>query len=205
MNSAVFSGAAEGLLDGVVLRRLITHLGHEVGPVYGERGVADLIAHSRGYNAAAEHSPWLILFDLDQAACAPVHLATILPARAKFMCCRIAVREVESWLLADPERLAAFLRVGRGRVPADPDDLADAKGAMVTIANRSRNRSIRHQMVSHRRDGTTGPAYTATLIEFVTAADGWRPEVARVNSDSLQRALTCIDACAKLWLNRVGS
>ena len=200
MTDVVISGAAEGLLDGVVLRTLITYSGYQIGPIYGERGVSDLLANLHGYDAAAEHAPWFVLFDLDRATCAPGLLSQVLPVRSRYMCSRIAVREVESWLLADRERIGRFMRVPVGSVPADPDELPDPKAAMVRLASRSRSNAIVRRMVNVAHDGRTGPAYTATLIEFVNSPDGWRPDVARRNSESLDRALTCLAGCAADWI-----
>jgi hypothetical protein len=197
--TAVFTGAAEGLLDGVVLRRLVNSLGYEIPTVFGETGVANLLNALDGYNKAAEYSPWAVVFDLDQTECAPALLADVLPVRSRYMCCRVAVREIESWLMGDSERLASFLSVPQSAVSGSPDELADPKEAMVNLARRSRKRAIRAQMVPAAGAGATGPAYTATLIEFTTSEFGWRPEVARVASESLDRAIRCIEASAALW------
>src|SRR5688500_2451144 len=101
------------------------------------------------------------------------------------------VREVEAWLLADQDHLAAFLGVARSRVPANPEGLADPKRAMVDLARRSRRRDIQEDMVPRPNSGRiVGPGYTARMIEFITDRQGgWRPDVAAGSSDSLRRCL----------------
>lgn len=54
------------------------------------------------------------------------------------MCFRIAVREVEAWLLADAEQAAGFLAVPLARIPAEPETLPDPKATLIALAGRSR-------------------------------------------------------------------
>jgi hypothetical protein len=54
------------------MRRLLLYVGAIPGTVYGRQGKAYLKQHITRYNAAARHSAWVILIDLDNdAACAP--------------------------------------------------------------------------------------------------------------------------------------
>lgn len=191
----VITGAAEGLVDEAVLRRLLEHVGAATGPIYGKNGKAHLRRHLRGYNQAARYSPWLVLVDLDDDAhCAPPFLQEWLPDPAPNMCFRVAVREIEAWLLADRERMAAFLQVGAGRIPPEPEALNEPKRALVQLAGQSRRRDIREDMVPRPGTGReVGPAYTSRLIEFVWEhRRGWRPEVAALASDSLRRCLVSL-------------
>lgn len=94
--------------------------------------------------------------------------------------------------MSDAETLAAYLSVPSKRVAAEPETLENSKVAMVTVARRSRRRHMEKDMVP--RDGSgrsVGPAYTSRLIEYVTRH--WRPEVAAGRSDSLRRAMACLE------------
>jgi len=105
-NPVVFSADVEGPTDEVVLRKIVESCGAALGTVYGKTGKT----HLHHYNQAASFSPWIVLIDLDQDAnCAPTAKTAWLATSATQMCFRIAVRAVESWLLADRESLAAFL------------------------------------------------------------------------------------------------
>jgi hypothetical protein len=181
------SGAVEGLVDEAVLRRLVRFAGGSVGPVHPKQGKRLLLDRLAGYNEAARYSPWFVLVDLDHdAECAPPFRHRCLPTPVDGMCFRIAVREVEAWLLADSERLAAFLSVRHSRIPPNPDSLGDPKQRVIQIARDSRRRDIREDMVPRPGSGrSVGPAYSARLIEFVQS--GWRPRVAARNSESLRR------------------
>src|SRR4029077_6778678 len=117
-DSVFITSAVEGNVDEAVVRRLIEHVGATPGPVYGRNGKTHLRQRVSNYNHAARLSPWIILVDLDHdAECAPPLRSTWLPNPSPFMCFRVAVRQVESWLLADRERLARFLSVNTSRVP----------------------------------------------------------------------------------------
>jgi hypothetical protein len=106
----------------------------------------------------------------------------------------VAVRAVEAWLLADAERLAAFLGIRAALIPRDPDAEHDPKTTLVNLARRSRRRAIREDIVPREGSGgRVGPGYVGRLIEFVTAAEnGWRPGVAAGRSDSLRRCLEAL-------------
>jgi hypothetical protein len=191
----VISGAVEGPTDEAVLRSLLVHVGAKPGQIYGGQGKQFLKQKIHGYNNAAKHSPWIVLVDLDRdAECAPSLLRAWISEPAPAMCLRVAVREVEAWLLADPDHLSNFLGIPASRVTSDPDELLDPKQTLVELARSSRRRNIREDMVPRPGSGRkVGPAYTSRLIEFVTPTGAlWRPDVAAHRSDSLRRCLRCL-------------
>lgn len=182
-------------MDEAVVGRLAEHTGFELAGVYGRKGRPHLLGRLTSYNEAGRRFPWLVLADLDSDACAPQVLAAWLPAAAPLMRCRIAVREIEAWILGDRENLASFLSVPLATVPTEPESIPDPKQAMVNLARRSRSASIRRRMVPPEGTrGVTGPAYTATLIEFVRGdTSTWRPDVAAQRVDSLARAIRALE------------
>jgi len=164
--------------------------------MHGKQGKPFLQQRIRGYSAAARHSPWIVLVDLDNDhVCAPPLCASWLPQLTPRLCFRVAVRAAEAWLLADAERIAAFLRIARGRVPAEPETLDNPKETMIALARASGRKDIREDMVPRDGSGRTeGPAYSSRLIEF--ASSSWRPEVAAQGADSLRRAIDCLKRLA---------
>jgi hypothetical protein len=196
-NRIVISGAVEGIVDEAVLRCLVRHVGAEPGPIHGRNGKQHLLQRLSGYNQAAHIAPWVVLVDLDQDGnCAPPLRTRWLPRPAPRMCFRIAVREVEAWLLADRDRLAPFLGVARTRVPLLPEGVTDPKRAMVELARHSQRRAIQEDMIPRLGSGrTVGPAYASRLIEFVEAT--WRPDVAAEHADSLRRCCERLSRLAK--------
>jgi hypothetical protein len=196
------SAAVEGDVDEAVLRCLVQQTGAELTAVYGKAGKVSLLQRINGYNQAAGFSPWIVLVDLDDDAdCAPPFRTEWLPNPAPQMCFRIAVREVEAWLLADRERLARFLSVAPVRVPPAPESVQDPKRSLVDVARHSRRREIKEDMVPRPgSDRPVGPAYNSRLREFV--AGHCRPEVAEEASDSLRR---CRERLHQLVMGRRGS
>ena len=199
-NLVVITGAVEGDLDEAVVRRLVEHVGARPGPVHGRNGKIHLRQRLRGYNQAAHLSPWVVLLDLNHdAECAPPLQLSWLPNPAPYMCFRVAVREVEAWLLSDRDHLARFISIPVAQVPLNPEAVDDPKHTMVELARISRRREIREDMVPRPGSGRmVGPAYTSRLVEFVLGgATGWRPEVAARSSDSLDRCLRCLRRLVK--------
>ncbi|MCL4396247.1 MAG: DUF4276 family protein [Chloroflexi bacterium] len=156
--------AVEGALDEAVLNRLIRHVGATPGVCYGKQGKPQLLERLAAFNQAGRFGPWAILVDLDQdEECAPPFLEAHLPALAPRMCCRVVVRAIEAWLMADREHLAAFLDVALNKVPHDPEQLANPKQVLVNIAGHSRRRDIREDMQPRVGSGrSVGPSIRVT-------------------------------------------
>jgi hypothetical protein len=195
---AYISGAVEGPSDEAVWRRLVATRGAQVHRVQVQNGKHSLRRALPGYNNAAQGDPWLVLVDLDgDFACAPALVENWLPRPSRFMRFRVVVRQIESWLLADAERFAGFFGVPEVSIPVGPDDLPNAKAALLTLVARSARAEIRQDMMPGPRSGRrVGPAYTSRLIEFATdEAQGWRPDVAALRSPSLSG---CISRMADL-------
>lgn len=181
------AGAVEGPVDEAVLRKVLELAGAILYPLHIANGKQGLLRRLAGFNHAAQHTPWVVLADLDHdAECAPPARANWLPSPAPFMQFRIVVRAVEAWLLADREAAASYLGVPPVRIPVDPESLDDPKETLVAIARRSRRREIREGLVPRPGSGRrVGPTYTSHMIAYAQSA--WRPEVAEQSADSLRR------------------
>lgn len=173
------------------MRSILRHCGAHADVTLGRSGKAKLLEHVEAYNNAAAGSPWLVLVDLDSDfdACPVDALAKWLPHGAQpNFCFRIAVREIEAWLLADADALAAFLAVPVAQIPGEPESLEDPKRALVDLARQSRKRAIREGMVPRDGSGTSiGPTYVSDLNDF--ASNYWRPQIAARSAGSLDRCL----------------
>jgi hypothetical protein len=181
--------AVEGPADTEVARKLLRHVGLSDGPVYEAGGKSKLDQKLQAYNNAARNAPWFVLRDMDQdAPCAPALVERLLEAPARCMRLRIAVHQGESWLLADAERIAAFLHVQVKAVPQAPDTLTNAKQALVNLARASRSRDVRAAFVpAEGSTASVGRQYTSRIAEF--AREHWRPGIAAKSSDSLARCI----------------
>jgi hypothetical protein len=139
--------------------------------------------------------PVFILTDLDAVECAPKLIrdwftgqgeTPTVPARLLF---RIAVREVESWLIADRSALAHFLNIPVANFSADPDLLPDPKAHLIEIIRAKGKKKIHREMLPGR-NARIGSEYNNVLCEFVSKH--WNPVRAAKNSLSLSRALDAL-------------
>jgi hypothetical protein len=193
--------AVEDELSEAVLRRVLKHAnrGYAVGITFGRSGYGYLRNSIGGWNRAARGVPFVVLTDLDTYPCPAALLDDWIPShRHTNLLLRVAVREVEPWVLADPGNLSVFLRVKPSTIPRDPDSLPDPKAVLVDAASRSRSREIRSR-VAPRRGSTAkqGPDYNACLIQFV---DGdWNIDSAVAASPSLGRTVARLRSFAPSW------
>ena len=176
-----------------MLRRLVRFTGAEISSIYSVGGKQQLDLRLSGYNEAAKYSPWCALRDLDTDAACPVELRhRLLPEPAPNMCFRLVVRAVETWLLADRERLASFLSVSRALIPVSPEDIIDPKEFLVNLARKSNKGLVRDSLIPRPGSGrSVGVGYTTLMIDYTRSK--WRPDIAAEASDSLRRCISCLE------------
>lgn len=193
--------AVEDDLSDAVVRRLLSESArpYAAGTTYGRSGFGYLRSTIRGWNRAARGVPFIVLTDLDNDDCAPELIRNWLPEpKDPNLLLRVAVREVESWLLADRTNLAQYLGVTSSRLPPSPDTLPDPKGFLISLARRSRSREVRARIAP--KLGSTakqGPEYNAALAAFVR--NHWDIAASRLNSPSLARTVTRLASFVPIW------
>jgi hypothetical protein len=182
----------EGTLDEAVAARLIAHCRHQFGVAFGKQGWAYLRAKAAGFNVRAQYgNPILMLVDFMDIglSCPPEVPVTWLPQRCPKLLLRVVVQEIESWLLADAEGIAHFLRISVALIPRDPENLDDPKQTLVNLARRSRKKALRAALLPPPNTAAViGPDYNATLEEFV--ARHWNVEAALHRAPSLAHCVT---------------
>jgi hypothetical protein len=98
----------------------------------------------------------------------------------------VAVREIESWLLADHEAMRGLLGARAGRLPPDPDELPDPKQTLIELAQRA-PRTVRDELLADQGAfASQGLGYNTLLARMVREA--WRPARAAERSFSLAKA-----------------
>lgn len=137
-----------------------------------------------------------ILTDLDTAECAcslirsrfsiPNNDDVVLPPQCIF---RVAVREVESWIIADHEAWAAFIGIPAANFSTQPDQLDDPKRHLLNVIRRKGRKKIHREMLPHGA-AQIGPRYNEILCDFVDSS--WEPERAAKSSPSLDRAFKAL-------------
>lgn len=186
----------EGDLDLFVLEKILTELGINITNVYGKSGRSYIEGKIRAYNEAAKFDNWIVLIDLDNDDCAPELITKLLPKASSKMCFRIAVREIESWVLGDSDSFKKFFSVNAARIPALPENEVDSKRALLKCIKSSRSSSIKKDMLPS--DGSlanVGKLYNSKMAEFIR--NHWRPKEAAKHCNSLKRAISAFKQLKK--------
>ena len=182
--------ATEDVLSEAVGKRLLIDAGYHIdpSPILRKNGFGYLRSKMDSWCEIAQRKPILLITDLDTASC-PVDLrATWIGNRkpTKNLVLRVAVREIEAWLMAD--HLAFRTLIGkRGTLPPNPDLLPDPKQYLLRLVEKQASREIREDMVANvRAIASQGIGYNSRLSQFATTL--WNPERAGTRSKSLQKA-----------------
>lgn len=182
---------AEDVLSLAVLRRLIAESGRNfvIERENQTRGFGDIKIGISKFRNASKALPHVVLTDLDRYPC-PVALlaewkATNLPER---MLLRIAVREVEAWLLADRQGMADFLGAAKTKIPQDPESECDPKQCLINLVRKGRKHRLAEELTPRPGSPVSiGPLYNQRLAAFVETR--WDVASARQTSPSLERTI----------------
>ena len=191
----------EDVLSEAVLKEMLkqSQRPFSVGSCSNKKGFGDIKNSLPAYNNAANGMPYLVLTDLDNAECPLVILSEWLtqPKHPNLLF-RIAVKEVEAWLLAHREAFAEFLGISVSLIPANVDEIPDPKQLLIYLAKKSKKRKLRDAIVPERNStAKIGKDYNGQLIQFVQ--NNWQVEAAQVNSRSLQRAMNALINFQPTW------
>lgn len=182
--------ATEDELSEAVGLRLVAEVApaFQVGLRLRKGGYGYLRSKLKSFCQIARRQPVLLITDLDRHPCAATLIAEWLRQlpHDDGLLFRVAVREIESWLLADHEAIRSLLGPRATRLPAYPDMLADPKRALLDLA-RSAPRRIRANLCAEAGAiAAQGLGYNRTLADWVHRK--WSPARASSRSDSLHRA-----------------
>ena len=197
--------AVEDQLSEAVLRRILSYLdrGFAVGTAYNRGGFGYLKRTVCGWNRAAAGIPFVLLTDLNSRyKCPPALIQDWLrePLHPNLIL-RVAVREVEAWLLSDPTNLSHFLGVSSAGFPEAVEQLSDPKAALIALATKSRKRVIRESIVP--KPGSTarqGRDYNGCLVQFVERT--WDIAASSDSCSSLRRTVERLRAFTPMWTRK---
>lgn len=197
--------AVEDDLSEIMLRHLLCTRSetYVIGAVFKQGGFGYLKKRTPAFNNMAKACPVILLTDLDQRPCPPELIADWLkqPKHPDFLL-RVAVREVEAWLLACDEPLGKYLAIRHMPSFHKPEELDDPKRELLKLAEGSTKRSIREAVARRDTGGNLrqGPAYNSTLSVFVNHL--WEPKSAAARCPSLKRVLKALDYLEASWKTR---
>ena len=184
----------EDELSEFAMTKLVNSFGNKyyIGNLYNGGGFGYIKKNINGFNEASIATPFFVLTDLDNGIC-PLSLIDewLKHPKKPNLIFRVAVREVEAWILADIEGFSHFLGISQTHFPADPESIADPKALLIQLAGRSRKRDVREDIIPINANAKIGPNYNGRLMEFVLGE--WNINRAKDRSDSLSRAFNCIE------------
>jgi hypothetical protein len=180
--------ATEDPLSEAIALRLIADVPtpHFIQRKLGKTGNGYLRSKMSSWYQMAQHQVMLVLTDLDRANClVEFRDQWLIGEPPKNLLLRIAVREVESWVLADHIAMRELIGA-KGVLPAAPDELTDPKQSLLKLA-KSAPKQIRADLLK-TIDGNLaqGLGYNACLTAWVNSE--WSPERAAERSPSLAKA-----------------
>lgn len=181
--------ATEDYLSEIVCLRLLKELEGKLTPqlLLRKGGSGYLKSNIRKWCELSNTLPVLILTDLDNTKCPLLLIQSWLEKDKKpeNLLIRVAVREIESWLIADHEAIQDFLN-SKERLSVKPDEIQDPKQYLLNLAKKA-PRQIRDDLVQVNKGSIRqGLGYNNLLAKFVT--ETWDPERAAARSPSLAKA-----------------
>ena len=181
----------EDVLGEVVSTKILKHFGIDIERKVMYEGKSYLQQKARNFNRTAHEGCGIfMLTDLDSPNMCPPNLIRSWirgPLNPRFLF-RVAVMEIESWIMADRQALSEFLSIPIHRVPRNTDNIPHPKEFLVSLARRCKQRTVREALVPARgANRVVGPRYNALLSDFVH--NQWDLERAASVSPSLKRTI----------------
>lgn len=178
----------EDIVSEAVMNRLLAHVGYSGDTTYRvTHGNVQLKRSVPKYKGASRVVPHIVLTDLDRYPCPPALIEDWevgeLPST---MLLRIAVREVEAWLLSDRRGIAAFLQTAVEKIPFNPEVENDPKQVLFSVVRKSRKKRLLEEIVP-QSGAHIGPLYNEHMCNF--ARNYWQIEAAMETSPSLLRSI----------------
>ena len=154
--------------------------------------------------ATAQRHPVISLLDLDNNTCAPILKKELLGEKIQpsEMLINIAVDEAEAWLMADKVNFATYAGLKIDDMPSSSLQKQGGRKALVelqspiktslqlthVLALKSSKREFMEKVgVPANVKACKGNQYNDAIVPFVEFV--WNPEIARKNSDSLDRMI----------------
>ena len=201
LNSVIL--AIEDELSEAISTKILKNFGIEIITVLSEGGNAYLRQKAPELNRSAKGIDIFLLTDLNSSKHCPLELINSWikgPLNPRFLL-RVAIMEVESWLMADREGLAHFLAIPVNRIPTNTDDIPDPKEFLVSLARKSKKRKLRDELVPKQGARISiGYGYNTRLSEFVR--EHWNLERAATVSPSLKRTLNRLNQVTETGANQ---
>lgn len=162
-----------------------------------ERGFGNLKKRTPNFQNIAvndNHLVSCILTDLDEKPCASELINDWLGHKPhQHFLFRVAVKEIESWILADRNSFAKHMGLKTAKdIPFNTDTINDPKQKIISLAKKGHLKRNAGIIPDDRTISLIGPEYNSNLISFVISK--WNPELAKNHSPSLMKMIGRIKA-----------
>ncbi len=189
--TTLFLVVEDELSEEVGQKLLRRFLGSEIQiRTLGKSGNGYISSKISNFCQMAQRTPVVIITDLDQIECAPTLMRNWIDSNdiPQNLMLRVAVREVESWLMADRSNFAKFLGISPNRIEANTESIEDPKRYLLSLAIRAK-KGVRLDLLPNAGViAQQGLGYNSALSNFVR--ENWDINEAASNSDSLNRMVS---------------
>jgi hypothetical protein len=185
--------SVEDELSGLIGERLLRNAGiANVIPGPRNKGFGQLKSRISNLNRTAKSIPVMVITDLDRVSCPVELIKHWLPQRKnEGLLFRVAVVEIESWVMADQKSIAAYLNVAKSHFPQYPDEISNPKEHLLNIIRKFANRSFKKALLPKPGSSAPfGPEYNSILGQFVL--QNWSIQDACKASPSLARTINAL-------------
>jgi hypothetical protein len=189
MTTIYITLAVEDSLSETVARKILkqSDKNYCVINCLGRKGFGYLKTKINKFNEASKQLPFFVLIDQDNG-CPPEKIDSWLKCKVNSnFIFRIAVMEIESWVMADRDSFLNFLVSLNLIYHIKWTKLPDPKQFFLNITKKTRKRRLKQDIIPI--PGSTakiGPDYNACISDFVR--DRWNVHEAIRHSESLNRA-----------------
>jgi hypothetical protein len=179
----------EDVLQKVVVEKAISVCFNEKFSIYNYypgRGFGWIKNNINAFNYAAKYETFLAVVDLDRDICPLRKIQDWFnyPPNENLLF-RIAVKEVESWIIADTLNFSKFLKLRESLLIKNVDNIKDPKQYIFDLIHKSNKRYLKS--ICPEQNGRIGPDYNEKLSRFVNSS--WDPFLAMKNSPSFKRMI----------------
>lgn len=189
----------EDTLTFSVIKRLVNDFSSQISIAQeiNAHGFGKIKRDILKYNNAAKQTPFFVITDLDKKECAVTLIRDWFGNNQKEtnLIFRVAVREIDAWILADKKGIAKALHISPDIILSDPEKIEDPKGFLMQISKKSKNREIREDFSPKDSYAHQGPLYNILLTEFVN--NDWNLKDAMQHSRSLEKAYNALKTFAE--------
>jgi hypothetical protein len=185
----------EDYLTESIIKKILRNYENKffISAILGKCGFGYIKNRIDDFNKTTKSLAFLIIADLDQYECPPQIIKEWLhhPKNPNLLF-RIAVKEIESWLLADRINFAKYFAISHNLIPKDVELIDDPKNFLINLARKSPKRDIRESIApKFHSTAKIGPNYNDCLSIFVQKK--WQFYEAAKNSVSLMKTLNSLD------------